>query len=551
VDAQELARRALVLEPYSEPAVRLLIRAAALGGDPPGALATYHTFVSRLELELHEAPSRELSALADRVRHDRWRVRTFLCAEAELPLVRRPAHRTALSVVAEALASGPRTLIVSGEPGSGRTRLAAECLDHFALEGAVLATARPLETDHDAPWSTLRAIMRAGLANAPGVAATDPAALAVLADLVPELASRAPGRPPRDRGEVAAAIGALLRAVADETPVAVAIDDAHFADGATIGALATAVGELDAAPVLFVVTTPDVAQAGPPELLALRASVGGRVPGRAVHLDPLSLEEVGELVRTGAPWCTGETGRDRLARRILFETAGNVFLTATLLRALRESALLREDAFNWPLPDKTLDSPLPISVPPLARMAITASVGRLDGESQRLLVTASVLGLGIDPELAAGLSDLPPSRVEDLLTGLERLAFVVFDGERYAFAAPLVAQVIRGEFLTPGQQRALQQRMVARLAVRTDLESRLLRTELQAGVEPGSEVLHQAVAIAREAIVSGARRTATRALAAAERIGTSDAAGAAELEQLRATLSVAASMPLAQAGRRA
>jgi predicted ATPase len=321
---------------------------------------------------------------------------------------------------------------------------------------------------------------------------------------------RAAPRSPRDRAEVGAAVSAVLRSLAEETPLVLAIDDAQFADGATIGALHAAIGELDTLPVLLIITTPAVARSGPPELLTLRASVGGAVRGRAVRLDPLSLEEVGELVRLGATWCSDEVGRDRLARRIAFETAGNVFLAATLLRALGESAALRQDALSWPVPEATLDSPLPISVPSLARMAITARVARLDEASQRVLATASVLGLAIDPELIANLTDITQSRVEDLLPNLERLAFVVFDGERYIFASPLVAQIVRGEFLTPGQQRTLRQRVVGLLAKRTDLESRLLRTELQARVEPGKEVLNQAIAIAREAIASGARRTATR-----------------------------------------
>jgi hypothetical protein len=280
-----------------------------------------------------------------------------------------------------------------------------------------------------------------------------------------------------------------------------------------------------------------MARAGPPELLTLRASVGGAVRGRAVRLDPLSLEEVHDMVRSAATWCTDEVAQDRLSRRIAFETAGNVFLAATLLRGLGECAVLRQDGLSWPVPDATLDSPLPISVPSLARLAITARVTQLDDACQRILATGSLIGLAIDPELIANLTGIPQSRVEDLLPTLERMGFLVFDGERYSFAAPLVAQVIRAEFLTPGQQRTLRQRAVGLLASRTDLESRLLRTELQARVEPGKEVLNQAVAIAREAIASGARRTATRALAAAQRaIGTGHAAGAVELDKLRAEL---------------
>lgn len=47
VEARALARRALTLNPYSEPALSLAMRSAALEGDPSGALATYHEFTER------------------------------------------------------------------------------------------------------------------------------------------------------------------------------------------------------------------------------------------------------------------------------------------------------------------------------------------------------------------------------------------------------------------------------------------------------------------------------------------------------------------------
>src|SRR5947199_5438 len=104
-------------------------------------------------------------------------------ATAAPVLVTRSSERLAFGVTDQALHSGPRTLVIMGNPGTGRTRLLGECLDRLALEGATVAMARPLETDHDAPWSTLRALMRAGLCRVPGIAAADPEALALLAAL--------------------------------------------------------------------------------------------------------------------------------------------------------------------------------------------------------------------------------------------------------------------------------------------------------------------------------------------------------------------------------
>jgi DNA-binding SARP family transcriptional activator len=536
-EAAALARRALSLEPYLEPAAHLLMRACALGGDATGALAGYHGFAERLTVELGERPSRELTALAERLRHERWRRGSLAHAAHAPPLVARAAETAAFGVIAEALRSGPRTLVVSGDPGTGRTRLVGECLDRFALEGAVVAVARPLATDHDAPWSTLRALMRAGLSRAPGVVAAEPEALALLAAVVPELEQRVTARPLLDRAEVGAALASLLRAAAEEGPVGLGVDDAELADGASIAVLHAALGALQSCPVALALGTLRVADIGRPELLALRGAAGRSLPGLTVRLDPFGSDEILTLVEALAPWCSGESETGRLARRIAFETGGNPLFAVTLLDALQLHRSLRRDVLAWPAPQATLDSPLPITVPELARLAILARVTALAGEASRILAIASTLGLALDLDLIAALGECSRSHIEALLPAMERANLVVFDGERYAFAAPLVAQVARGECLTPGQRRAMRTRAIDLLTARTDLESRILRTELMAAADAGARSLADALAVARDALRGGAIRTARRAIRAAERsVGAARSDQRSELEQLRLEL---------------
>jgi hypothetical protein len=208
-----------------------------------------------------------------------------------------------------------------------------------------------------------------------------------------------------------------------------------------------------------------------------------------------------------------------------------------LLGALQQRSSLRGDVLAWPDPNATLDSPLPISVPELARLAIIVRVTALEDEASRILAIASTLGLALDVDLIAALGNCSPPEIEALLPAMERASLIVFDGERYAFAAPLVAQVVRGECLTPGQRRAMRRRAIDLLARRPDLESRILRTELMGAVDPGAESFSDALAVARDALAADAIRTARRALRAAER--SAAAAGADELtlfEQLQRQL---------------
>lgn len=536
-EAQDAARRVLALEPYAEPALRLLMRAAALTGDTAGAFVAYRDFSARLTEELGEPPSRALVALAERIRQGSWRPTAAPEADPEPPLVGRDeVHRTVFNLLATGLTDGPQTLVITGAPGAGHTRLLSECVERLALEGAVVAQARPLESDHDAPWSTLRALLRAGLPRAPGLVAADPEALGVLAGLVPEIV---PGSPPQPResldgAHLAGALASVLRAVAEERPIILAVDDAHLADGPSLGVLGAAVEQLVSAPVVFVLAAIEAAEMAPHELTTLRGAVGRRLRGVTVRLDPLTDPDLLVLVSALAPWCRDDDERDRLARRLMFETRGNPFFAVSLLEGLRRLDWLRADFVAWPRPHSTFDTPMPISVPVLARMAIAARVADLETTSQRVLSAASVAGLALDLDLVAALTDLPRAGVEERLPSLERRHLIMFDGERYTFAAPIVARAVRSECLTRGQQQALRQRAVGLLASRTDLETRVLRAELLARVEPGESAFVEAVAVTRAALAARSPRTARRALAAAERaVKPENAAAQQTLTELR------------------
>lgn len=513
--ARDAARRALGFEPYAEPAARLEIRAAALSGDSAGALAAFHEFASRLQ-QIGEAPSRDLSALAERVRTHRWKQREGAAASGEPALVGRTAAGAEIErVVTQGVVNGPCTLLIAGDPGAGKTRLLNHCLERLALEGALVAAARPLASDHDAPWSTLRSLLRAGLVGAAGLPATDPQALAILAALIPELSTRVEPRPPRDHAEVAAALASLLKAVAEETPLALGLDQADFGDGATLAALHGAIEQLRSVPVVLVLTSP--VQGAPTELVQFQRDIGRGIAGGAIRLEPLKLEDLAELVAALAPWCTTEREQSRLTRRIAFETGGNPFLAVTMLHGLQDLAVLRQDALEWPVPQATFESPLPMLVPDLVRRAIVARLVLLDPETKAVLGAASIGDVALDLELIGVLSGITGPALDDRLTMLELQHFLSLESGRYVFPAPLVQQVVRSEGLTAGQVRGLRVRAVEALAGRQDLESRALRVELLARAAPGPRAFEAALEVVQMAIAAGARRTARRAILAAER----------------------------------
>jgi len=256
-----------------------------------------------------------------------------------------------------------------------------------------------------------------------------------------------------------------------------------------------------------------------PSVLLLRKEIGGRqrLRGLALRLNPLTVDDLRKMVSALAPWRVGEDARDRLARRLEFETGGNPFYAVTLLGGLRRLATMRSDFTIWPHPDATFGTRLPDTLKNQARDAVAARIGELDDECRAILSAASIGGVSLDLDLIAVLTQLSRERIEERLATLERRQLIAFDGRRYAFVAPLIADAVRAECLTAGQRQAFRRRAAAALKERTDLESQVLRVELLARTEPGPATMEEGLAVMRAAEAAGSARTAQRAMVAVER----------------------------------
>jgi len=537
--AADLARRALALAPRSEPALRLLMRAAALAGDSTTAVGTYREFAERLQREVGERPGRALSELAERIRDQRWRPAGSSTTLAS-PLVGREAlHRSVFELIAQRPAAPvPRALVIVGPPGMGRSRLLAECAQRLALDGAQLLQIRPVKNDQDARWSALRLLLMASDIGAlPGLAGARPDALSAIAGLAPDLAERFAPREVRDVADMTTALASVLGAAAEEQPLAIAIDDAHWADGASLAALGAALGQLKNSSVTLLLTVAQGAGEPLPELLKLESEVGREIDGLVVRLTPLGDDDLRTLVTSLAPWCRGKAQRERLTRRVTHESGGSPFFAVTLLSALARPSNFQKDMVAWPPPGETIDAPLPFSVPAVARHAIAVRIGELSPTEVRVLSVGSLCGEGLDLELIAQVGDLPRTKVEQSLPACERRHLILFDGRRYTFAAPLIAEVIRAECMTRGERRTLERRAIDALAGREDLESRALRADLWSRVSPNQAGLDLAIGVAEQAWQAGARRMYEWSLTVAERIQRDAQLDAAAITRLRTHLS--------------
>ena len=148
---------------------------------------------------------------------------------AQAPLVGRDAEVGVLDRVLDDLwAGGSAALVVTGEPGIGKTRLLEELGLRAADRGAVVVSGRAAEYEVDLPLAVWIDALEPHVAatGAPDLSERDAASLA---EALPSLAHD-PGATVPERHRVHAAMRSLLAALAEDRPLVVVLDDLHWAD---------------------------------------------------------------------------------------------------------------------------------------------------------------------------------------------------------------------------------------------------------------------------------------------------------------------------------
>ena len=422
--AQEAAARAVALDPFSDSAVRLLMRAAAVRGERAYALAQYDAYADRLEQELGIEPDPETEAFAGRVRNEREWSLPGTADDPErwarrLPLVGREKE---LRMVLEALSRGlrrhsPTLVLVQGDSGAGKTRLGEEVAARMRLEGAAVHHVRCVPRDREVPWSAL-----AGLGeNGPE---PDPAAEAALAERV--------------------------RSEAPDGPVLLWIDGAEMIDPESAKALPALLRDVAGLPCGLLIT--GAAQPPREELDDLRARTGHDLPGVSLTLNPLDRQALRALAMAVVPDLDDEAA-DRLARRIEADSAGVPLLAVELLTAVALGLELDEVGGTWPRPFQTMEQSYPGDLPDSIVAAIRIGFRRLGREAQSVLAAASVLEPGADQELLSGATGIEGEDLDAALDELEWNRWLVADQRGYEFVARIVREVVARDMLTAGQRR--------------------------------------------------------------------------------------------------
>jgi DNA-binding CsgD family transcriptional regulator len=321
-------------------------------------------------------------------------------------------------------------LVVTGEPGVGKTRLLEYAADR--AEGLLVLRAIGLESERNLPFAGLSELTRPILGYLDALPGPQRAALAGALAIGPPL--------PADRFGVCAATLSLLCEAAARQPVLAIVDDAHWLDAASAQALEFTARRLGGEAIGMILAT------------RLGALPVPDSPGwlDATRLDTMAVTGLDDGAARKLLVGTGASIAPAVADRLVSELGGNPLALLEMPGALSGAQLAGLAALPEPLPVTTA-----------IRRAFARRLDAVSAPTRRLLVLAACDATAdlatlyrASAVLGLDLADLPQAE----LAGLVRI------GEgRIAFTHPLLRSTAY-HTAGPGERRAAHRALAAGVA---------------------------------------------------------------------------------------
>ena len=426
--AIKYARRCLALDPMNEAMHRRLMLVYSWARQRPAALRQYRDCVRVLDRELGVPPLEETTQLYHAIREDRVpappRARgdeavivttdatdrkrapvVVVPGRPTYPLVGRDTEWDALVQAYSTVGPDGHLIVLEGEAGVGKTRLAEEFLAHVEGAGANTVSARCFQGEDRLPYGLFVEALRSATSGPDSTQARltsiSELQLNEVARLLPEIVGDRPGLPtpsPLDSPgaqsryfeAVALVLQELCRGV---TPGVLFLDDLHWADEASISLLTYLVRRLEGRPLCVLATWRGGGAGDGPRSMVSEARRAGLAT--TVSLSRLSISAVEELVR--AADVPGLGISEERAEQLYLATEGLPFFLVEYLASLSEA-----------LSDEADSATSEWTVPASVRDLVRSRVASVSETGRQLLDTASVIGRAFELDIvqrASGRTD--------------------------------------------------------------------------------------------------------------------------------------------------
>ncbi len=380
----------------------------------------------------------------------RWPLPALLRSVPPVKYVGRVEERAALEEAMKLARSGQRQVVLlSGEPGIGKTRLASYAAHDAAAEGFAIAWGACTE-ELAVPYEPWIGVCSQLVEHAPaellaGHLERHGGELSRLARNLTTRCKEAPAPqssdPETERYLLFNAVAGLLAEVAGTVPLCVVLDDLHWADAQSLGLLKHLLRSSEQRSLQVIVTYRDSDLGKDHPLTAVLADLRSLQGVQRIALRGLGADEVAEIM-TAVAGHELEADALELAGQIAAETDGNPFFVGEILRGLSESGglVFDEDAQRW-----SIDTSAGIALPESVREVIERRVERLGEESLEALRLAAVVGREFDLELLAAVVEMDEERLLDQLEAAVAASLLAESSDhvgRFRFAHALVNQTL-------------------------------------------------------------------------------------------------------------
>ena len=462
-----------------------------------------------------------------------------LASGAGSRLVDRDDELSTVARALDALEQGRGScLFVVGEPGIGKTRLAAEAAAEADRRGVVVLAGRATPTGAGLPYQSLSAALLHGLRSRPDFDLSQARGVrAGLATLLPGLFD-GPALPPSPVlvGETVLRVAQLL---GGESGTLLVLDDLQWACGDTLAVTEYLADHAAHARVVVLGTArPEGAADGPIDALERRRSA------KVVTLARLGRRAVGQMISARLS-DSERRPPDAVVELLNARAEGLPFLVEELLTDIVSRGALVAGDDGW-----ELAGDVRTEVPMSFAQAVRERLAALPEQRRHVVKTAAILGRDFDWSHLPMLSRTGESEVLEALSSAVELHLVEeVGGDRFRFRHALTVDAILGQMLDPQRERlaarALDDLMEGPKEVGVELLELAAHLAAQAGRKAeAAQLLSQS---ARRALATGAVATAAAtARRARDAAPGGDAAATEAGEVLLAALSVAGDAHAAQ-----
>lgn len=367
----------------------------------------------------------------------------------------------------EALSGRGRLIMLAGESGIGKTRLATELGTYASLRGAQVLWGRCYEGEGAPaywPWvQVIRSYVHdrdaQSLSSEMGAGAAD------IAQVVSEVRERLPGlpeppslEPEQARFRLFDSIRTFLRNAAAKHPLAIILDDLHSADKPSLLLLQFLAREIRDVRLLLLGTYRDVELERHHPLSEVLAALRRERGYERVRLRGLSQEDVKGMLEAAAQQELATAEELALVEAVHRETEGNPYFIEEVVRNLVESGGIYQRDGRWVSDAQRIEE---LGIPEGVRDAIGRRLGRLSDESNQILAIASVIGREFRFETLELATDVEATELLELLEEAVQAGIVQeVAGElgRYSFSHAIMRQTLYGELPT-SRRLALHRRI--------------------------------------------------------------------------------------------